>query len=108
MTDLKADIMRLTTEKAAQNKLLREIVEDLEWSMDRTGQSTGSGLNNGTVYPDAACPECGGINPDSGYLMQYREDCRKDRSGHQSGCKIALALGRPTTIPEGENGELTL
>jgi hypothetical protein len=108
MTDLKADIMRLTTEKAEQIKLLREIVEDLEWSMSRTGQSTGSGLDNGTRYEGAACPECGGINPDSGYLMQYAPEYRKDRSGHQSGCKIALALGRPTTIPEGENGELTL
>lgn len=88
-----------------QNKLLREIVEDLEWSEGMTGQSTGSGLNNGTYYEDAACPECGGIKPGHAFLGEYRDDYE---AGHRSGCRIAEALGRTTVIPEGETGELTL
>lgn len=92
-------------ERQNQLNLLREIVGELEWSDSRTGQDTGSGLHNGTYYHNAACPACGGIAPDHPYLGEHYSGFEP---GHYSGCRIALALGRPTHIREGETGRLSL
>lgn len=81
-------------------KLLQQIVEQLEWSSDRQGPGSYMGANDSDLFP--ACPECGGLEkPAPGHFIE-------SAVGHRSGCKIALALGRPTVVEEGQTGRLSI
>jgi hypothetical protein len=91
--------MTLYQDISAELRLLREIVRDLEWSGERQGPGTSMGSQDGAWYP--ACPICGG-------LEEHGVGLSSDAVGHRSGCRMAQALGRPTTIRDGETGRLTL
>ena len=80
-------------------KLLREIVEQLEWSDEVQGQGTSMGARDGYFYP--SCPTCGGTRD---AVREFQDPV----AGHLSGCKIARALGRETLLAEGKQGSLTL
>lgn len=83
-------------------KLVYGSLDGVEWSGIRQGQGwgpMGSG-NDGTEYP--ACPVCGGLKEPNGEFIA-------EAVGHQPGCALAAALGKPTRpLKPGEQGRMPL
>lgn len=83
-------------------ELIHGPLDNVEWSGYVRGQGSGPMGSGGDGYKYAACPVCRGLQKPNGEFVA-------EAVGHQPGCKLAAALGKPTRpLLRGEQARMPL
>lgn len=89
-------------EKLAIFEIIFGPFENLEWSGEVRGPGSGPMFSGGDGERYAACPVCRGLKEPNGAFV-------KSAVGHQPGCRLAAALGKPERpLENGEQGSIPL